>query len=296
LDELLDDLDRLEGEALGMGSDSDGDGDSGDEEDEFGADGMDVEEDGMMDEEDEWGGIADADQLMEDDDEGSGGEGDSGDEESDGEDEVEAGGISSTSRKVAFAASPSSSPPPTLVPAVSQPSTLLTSTTEIATIPASVSSISAAAPTKYIPPALRARLAAEEGAASGDASKREELVRLEKTGKGLLNRMGESNVEGILGEVEGLYRKFARNGQSILRLPAFKRILDEADLAVDANDTDVTSTLTKLILETISSHSNLLDSFVVLYATLVAGLYKIVGIEFGSSLVSSLFLSPFNKS
>lgn len=53
---------------------------------------------------------------------------------------------------------------------------------------------------------------------------------------------------------------------------------------------DVTSTLTKLILETISSHANLLDSFVVLYATLVAGLYKIIGIEFGTSC--PFFFSP----
>ena len=67
--------------------------------------------------------------------------------------------------------------------------------------------------TKYIPPALRARMLAEAGGGrENDASRRDELARLDKTAKGLLNRMGESNIEGILNEVEGLYRKHARNG------------------------------------------------------------------------------------
>lgn len=47
--------------------------------------------------------------------------------------------------------------------------------------------------------------------------------------------------------------------------------------------TDVTSTLTTLILTMISSKTNLLDSFVVLYATLVGTLYKVIGVEFGTS-------------
>ena len=46
---------------------------------------------------------------------------------------------------------------------------------------------------------------------------------------------------------------------------------------------DVTTTLTTLIIQMISSRSNLLDSFVVLYATLVGSLHRIVGMEFGRS-------------
>ena len=44
---------------------------------------------------------------------------------------------------------------------------------------------------------------------------------------------------------------------------------------------DVNTTLTTLILNVISSRDNMLDTFVVLYATLIASLHKIVGIEFG---------------
>ena len=44
---------------------------------------------------------------------------------------------------------------------------------------------------------------------------------------------------------------------------------------------DVTSTLTKLIIDGISSHSTLLDSYVVLHGTFVSALHKLVGIDFG---------------
>lgn len=46
--------------------------------------------------------------------------------------------------------------------------------------------------------------------------------------------------------------------------------------------TDITSTLTDLIIDGIASHSSLLDSFVVLHASLIASLYKIIGVELGS--------------
>jgi len=50
----------------------------------------------------------------------------------------------------------------------------------------------------------------------------------------------------------------------------------------DALDVDVTSTLTTLITDGISSHSILLDSYVVLYAAFVSSLHKIIGVEFGT--------------
>lgn len=49
----------------------------------------------------------------------------------------------------------------------------------------------------------------------------------------------------------------------------------------EAFEVDVTSTLTTLIIDGISSHSILLDSYVVLYAAFVSSLHKIIGIEFG---------------
>lgn len=53
---------------------------------------------------------------------------------------------------------------------------------------------------------------------------------------------------------------------------------------------DVTSTLTKLIIDGISSHSTLLDSYVVLHGAFVSALHKLVGIEFGQS--TSLIPTP----
>jgi nucleolar MIF4G domain-containing protein 1 len=51
---------------------------------------------------------------------------------------------------------------------------------------------------------------------------------------------------------------------------------------------DVTSTIPTLIIDGISSHSSLLDSYVVLHAGFVSSLHKILGIEFGSVLFSFL--------
>lgn len=44
---------------------------------------------------------------------------------------------------------------------------------------------------------------------------------------------------------------------------------------------DVTSTLTDLILVSISQKTNLLDSFVILYAVVVGSLYRLIGVDFG---------------
>ncbi|CDZ96845.1 Protein involved in high osmolarity signaling pathway [Phaffia rhodozyma] len=246
LDELLDDLDRLEEEELGLAS--------SDEEDMEGTENEEMDEEDMSDDEapelvsyaedtSEWKGIA----PVQDDASSEVDETSSFDED---EDEDEMDEPTSGSKQVHFRL-PSSSPPPA-------PDT------------AAVSTI-AAPGGKYIPPALRARMLAES-AAQGDseenAQRREDKLKLTKAGKGLLNRLGENNIEGILGEIEGLYRKHPRN--------------------------DVTSTLTTLILETISSHANLLGSFVVLYAALVAGLYKIMGVDFGANLVQTLVIQLIN--
>ncbi|KAJ6609207.1 armadillo-type protein [Mycena sp. CBHHK59/15] len=71
--------------------------------------------------------------------------------------------------------------------------------------------------------------------------------------------MTELNIATILDSIEEIYRKNRRN--------------------------DVTSTLTTLIVDGISSHSSLLDSYVVLYAAFVSSLHKIVGIEFAAYFV-----------
>ncbi|KAF9972071.1 suppressor of glycerol defect [Actinomortierella ambigua] len=134
-------------------------------------------------------------------------------------------------------------------------------------------------PTRYIPPQLRAKMAAEAAAtAAATASQSpkgaaelaksvprhnmEELQRLRRQLQGLLNKLSESNIEPILMDIEALYRKYPR--------------------------ADVTETITEMILSSISSKANLLDSFVLLYATVVASLYRLVGIEFAAHFVQTL--------
>ncbi|KAG9021794.1 suppressor of glycerol defect, partial [Tulasnella sp. UAMH 9824] len=56
-------------------------------------------------------------------------------------------------------------------------------------------------------------------------------------------------------------------------------------IAPSAQTTDVTSTLTELIIASISSHSSLLDTFVVLHAALVASLHKVLGVDFAAFFV-----------
>ncbi|KAF9137711.1 suppressor of glycerol defect [Mortierella sp. GBA39] len=124
---------------------------------------------------------------------------------------------------------------------------------------------------KYVPPHLRAAAAAAVaaepagGAALAKAIPRqntEELLRLRRQLQGLLNKLSESNIEAILMDIEALYRKYPR--------------------------ADVSETITDMILSAISSKANLLDSFVILYATVVASLYRLVGIEFAAHFIQTL--------
>ncbi|CAG8609422.1 5922_t:CDS:10, partial [Paraglomus occultum] len=115
---------------------------------------------------------------------------------------------------------------------------------------------------KYIPPHLRAK------AAEYNNERREQLSRLQKHILGLLNRLSEQNIEVILSSIEELYWKFPRH--------------------------DVTATLSTLILNTISQKSGLIDQFVVTYAALVAGLYKIIGVDFCAHVVQEL-ISDFTR-
>ncbi|KAK7033227.1 MIF4G/MA4-domain-containing protein [Favolaschia claudopus] len=107
--------------------------------------------------------------------------------------------------------------------------------------------------TAYVPPHLRNRATDEES---------EIIAKLTRQLKGLLNRMTEQNISSILDAVEEIYRKHRRN--------------------------DVTSTLTTLIVDGISSHSSLLDSYVVLYGAFVSSLHKIIGIEFAAHFVQTV--------
>ncbi|UZJ51931.1 hypothetical protein CBS101457_001251 [Exobasidium rhododendri] len=110
---------------------------------------------------------------------------------------------------------------------------------------------------RYVPPALRRR-AAETG-----ADESEEMQKLRRQAKGLLNRLGEGNIETIVMEIaEGLYRQHSR--------------------------ANVTKALTDIVIQTINSSSNLVETFVVLHAAFVASLHRLIGVEFGAYFLQNV--------
>jgi nucleolar MIF4G domain-containing protein 1 len=133
--------------------------------------------------------------------------------------------------------------------------------------PAASASVAATAPPsaptgRYVPPAARAAAAAA-AAASGDVEAVQTAAqqRLRRQAKGLLNRLGDGNIESILGELEALYR--------------------------DNSRAEVTGALTSLILGTVGARSDLVDTFIILYAALIGALHRVVGVEFAASLLQA---------
>ncbi|KAG0706767.1 hypothetical protein DFH29DRAFT_899911 [Suillus ampliporus] len=111
---------------------------------------------------------------------------------------------------------------------------------------------------RYIPPGLRNQ-------ASADTNETEEQLKLTRQLKGLINRMSEQNIATIVDSIEDVYRNHRRH--------------------------DVTSTLTNLIIDGISSHSTLLDSYVVLHAAFISSLHKLVGTAFAAYFVQNAVAS-----
>lgn len=116
---------------------------------------------------------------------------------------------------------------------------------------------------KYIPPALRRKLALELSELSP------EILALRKSIKGPINKLSETNVGSIVNEINGLFLNNARQS--------------------------VTENLTSIILESIVQQGRLLDTFVYLHATLVAAIYRLQGVDFGAYFVQTL-IENFEKS
>ncbi|PCH42403.1 hypothetical protein WOLCODRAFT_132368 [Wolfiporia cocos MD-104 SS10] len=127
------------------------------------------------------------------------------------------------------------------------------------TAPSTASSAPSAPATRYVPPHLRNRGAEDK---PGDSEAQMKLIRQLK---GLLNRMSEQNIASIIDGVEEIHRNHRRH--------------------------DVTSTLTTLIVDGISAHSILLDSYVELHATFVSALHKLIGVEFAAYFVQHVVAS-----
>lgn len=105
---------------------------------------------------------------------------------------------------------------------------------------------------KYIPPSMR----------KGPDSGTEALSRIRRQIQGHLNKLSEANIISILNEIEKMYQSNARQ--------------------------DITSALIDLLLALFSDRSSLQSTFVILHASFIAAVYKVLGIDFGAEFVSRL--------
>ncbi|KAG2128066.1 hypothetical protein BD769DRAFT_732475 [Suillus cothurnatus] len=112
---------------------------------------------------------------------------------------------------------------------------------------------------RYIPPWSRKQ-------ANSDTNKTEEQLKLTRQLKILINRMSKQNIATILDTIEDMYRNHCRHSSSWYSI---WRIFFRPDVT-----STLTLTLTNLIIDGISSHSTLLDSYVVLHAAFISSLHK----------------------
>ncbi|XP_073486039.1 nucleolar MIF4G domain-containing protein 1 [Aquarana catesbeiana] len=109
---------------------------------------------------------------------------------------------------------------------------------------------------KYVPPQLR------QSSEAVDAKKREELERLKKSVKGLMNRLSEPNMASISGQLEELYMTNSRK---------------------DMNDT-----LTSVLLNACITPAKMPDRLMMEHVLLIAILHHTVGIEVGAHILESV--------
>ncbi|XP_040208638.1 nucleolar MIF4G domain-containing protein 1 [Rana temporaria] len=109
---------------------------------------------------------------------------------------------------------------------------------------------------KYVPPQLR------QSSEAVDAKKREELERLKKSVKGLMNRLSEPNMASISGQLEELYMTNSRK---------------------DMNDT-----LTSVLLNACITPAKMPDRLMMEHVLLVAILHNTVGIEVGAHILETV--------
>ncbi|XP_029444357.1 nucleolar MIF4G domain-containing protein 1 isoform X2 [Rhinatrema bivittatum] len=110
--------------------------------------------------------------------------------------------------------------------------------------------------TKYVPPHMRCP------AEVVDAKKREELERLKKSVKGLLNRLSEPNMASISGQLEELYMTNSRN--------------------------DMNETLTDVLMCACITPARMPDRLMMEHVLLASVLHCTVGIEVGAHVLESV--------
>lgn len=124
------------------------------------------------------------------------------------------------------------------------------------------------APQKYVPPHLKARMAAEASgvkAANGmdnDPVRQEKLLRLKKLLKGYLNRLSEANMHKIATDIENLYMQHSRH--------------------------DMNETLTTLLCDALISNVLSKERLVLEHTLLLAALHANIGSEIGAHVLQAL--------
>ncbi|KAF5097589.1 hypothetical protein D0Z00_002347 [Geotrichum galactomycetum] len=116
---------------------------------------------------------------------------------------------------------------------------------------------------KYVPPSVRKRLEAANG-----RSESEEVAKLHRIIKGHFNKLTEANIGTIVGELSRLYLNYPRQ--------------------------HVTAAITDIVIDSTSLQGTLLDSFLMVHATLITALYKTGGVEFGAHFLQTL-VETFEK-
>ncbi|KAI1921730.1 suppressor of glycerol defect [Ophidiomyces ophidiicola] len=118
--------------------------------------------------------------------------------------------------------------------------------------------VSSSPSTKYIPPSKRVGACAES----------DSEMRLRRQIKGHLNKLSEANIVSILSDIEKLYQEYPRQ--------------------------TVTAMLIDLLLGLICSGSGLNDTFIILHAGFITGIFKVIGMEFGAELAQNV-VTRFDK-
>lgn len=125
------------------------------------------------------------------------------------------------------------------------------------------------APQKYVPPHLRARMAAEQSDAAelargmdADPVRREKLMRLKKVLKGYLNRLSEANMHKITTDIDNLYMQNSRH--------------------------DMNETLMALLSDALISPVLSKERMVLEHALLLAALHANIGSEVGAHVLQTL--------
>ncbi|KAG7878057.1 hypothetical protein KL937_004205 [Ogataea polymorpha] len=107
---------------------------------------------------------------------------------------------------------------------------------------------------KYVPPALRRKMLENDDS--------EEMQNIIRSVKGPFNKLSEANLLTVVNDLNALYTENAR------------KIVNEA--------------IIKVVFQSVLISTPMLDSFLVLYATVIVALYRLQGVDFGAYAIQTL--------